>query len=221
VGGGLRGAPAPSGHKKAVTSLAFSASGGLLASGSEAGSVGVWDVRKGRTRATLAGHDDVVTAVGFATDGRRTLVVSAGKDEAVRLWDPKLERELEPRLVHDLWVYSLAVSPDGRLLASGSADRTVRLWELSPRRRREVARLTDHDGWVTALGFAPDGETLAVGTQAGTLQLWSLGVLRTPGRDLPDRARKDFGLDLDGLKVIPLRESAQTAAWRALQDRTR
>ena len=90
---------------------------------------------------------------------------------------------------------------------------------LGEKSRREVARLTDHDGWVTALAFSPDGSTLAVGTQAGTLQRWSLAVLPTPGPELLKRAQRDFGLGLDGLKPIPLREAEKTAAVSAARGR--
>jgi WD40 repeat protein len=64
------------GHKAIIRSLAFSASGDVLASASEDNSVRLWEVETGQQLAILAVSG--VTSVAFSPDG--TLLATASED---------------------------------------------------------------------------------------------------------------------------------------------
>jgi WD40 repeat protein len=57
------------GHTLAVTSVAFSPDGKLLASGSWDNTVKLWEVATGRELRTLKGHTDHATSVAFSPYG--------------------------------------------------------------------------------------------------------------------------------------------------------
>eukprot|EP01052_Picozoa_sp_SAG31_P038897 SAG31_NODE_5285_length_2632_cov_81.761942_1_plen_600_part_00 len=57
------------GHSNAVKSVAFDASGGTLASGSNDHIVKLWDVASGECLRTLEGHSNFVTSVAFDASG--------------------------------------------------------------------------------------------------------------------------------------------------------
>ncbi len=73
-----------SGHVGPVGSVDYSPDGEKVVSGSQDGTVRIWDTTTGDTLLTLRGHEDV-GAVAFSPDGRR--VASADAEGRVILWD--------------------------------------------------------------------------------------------------------------------------------------
>lgn len=159
-----------SGHTNWVRSLAFSPNGRAIASGSEDGTIRLWDVPTGRTIATLKGHSAQVTSVAFSPNGQT--LASASEDNAVHLWNVVTRTHNRTLKGHTTFVHSVVFSPDGQTLASGSSDKTVRLWNVATGTYRRT--LAGHTDWVSSVAFNPDGNTLASGSGDRTIRLWNL-----------------------------------------------
>jgi WD40 repeat protein len=64
--------------------VAFSPNGQILASGSDDGTIKLWDLKTGLEIATLSGHDSYVQSVAFSPDGKT--LVSGGYDKTIKVW---------------------------------------------------------------------------------------------------------------------------------------
>ena len=76
------------GHEDRVYSVAFSADGTRIVSGSHDNTLRLWDAKTGQPIGEpLRGHEGPVHSVAFSADGTR--IVSGSHDNTLRLWDAK------------------------------------------------------------------------------------------------------------------------------------
>jgi WD40 repeat protein len=153
-----------------VFAVAFSPDGKTLASGSEDGSVRVWDTETGMERGTLGGHAGPVEAIAYHPDGAS--LATAGQDRTIKLWEARTCKERVTLRGHKGAVLAVAYSPDGDILASGSEDGMVRLWNA--RTGEGLGILKGHAGPVRSLAFSPQGNALASGSEDRTVKLWDV-----------------------------------------------
>ncbi|MDJ0606009.1 WD40 repeat domain-containing protein, partial [Microcystis sp. M53602_WE12] len=73
------------GHDGSVNSVNFSPDGKTLVSGSDDGTIILWDVETGKEIRTLKGHDGSVNSVNFSPDGKT--LVSGSDDNTIKLWN--------------------------------------------------------------------------------------------------------------------------------------
>jgi WD40 repeat protein/tRNA A-37 threonylcarbamoyl transferase component Bud32 len=157
------------GHKGAITRLAFSPDGALLATGSEDRTIKLRDLASDREAATLTGHGDRVSCLAFSHDSRQ--FASGSLDETIRIWDRATRRQRFQLSGHVGGVHALCFSPDGRRLVSFGADQTIKFWDL--RTGQEVLSLPAYSAAPGDLLFSPDGRQLALFTQDAMAAVWA------------------------------------------------
>lgn len=162
-------------HGGLVTRLEYSPDGRLLAAGTLAGMVSVWDARTGRqVRPAFRAQDRFIRGLVFSPDGRS--LATGGDDEVVNLWDPRDPRP-EPRSLRlggRVILVALVFSPDGRWLAAADQDRTVRVWGVATGRALppfKVDRLAR--GGVE---FTADSRKFLTVSTEGVVTAWDLAT---------------------------------------------
>ena len=159
-----------------LESLDYDPKAQLLAVGSRADGVIVWDAKTYDSVARLTTPGEWVTAMAFSPDGRTLATggssggIGSHGTTDITLWDTSTWTITTTLRGHTARVMSLVFHPDGHRLVSGSADGTVRLWDLA--HGKEVLTLRSHTGGVTSVAFSPDGRALATGSYDKTAMLW-------------------------------------------------
>ena len=99
------------GHGRAVSKVAFSRDGKLLATGGTDNTIKIWDLASKRELLTLTGHTSNVESLDFSPDGR--LLASASEDGSTFLWDAKTGEHLLTLISLDDGGEWMVVTPQG------------------------------------------------------------------------------------------------------------
>ncbi|KAL7249073.1 hypothetical protein ACSBR1_011272 [Camellia fascicularis] len=112
------------GHKKSVSSLAFSTDGQLFASGSFDGLVQIWDINSGNLKCTLDGHNGGVEWIRWHPKGH--LVLAGSEDSIVWMWNADKSHSY-----HTEGLTCLTITSDSTLALTGSKDIPVHIVNIT------------------------------------------------------------------------------------------
>ena len=158
------------GHTAGVQSVCVSPDGTQVLSGSDDGTLRLWDIRTGAELRCFEGSAKPVCSAAFLRDARR--LVSGSGDGTVHVWDAETGKELKKLTGHSGGVFfGVAVLPDGKHILSASMDKTVRVWDIES--GKEVRKF-ELDQPIYSAAVSPDGRRALCGDTAGDVQLWDL-----------------------------------------------
>ncbi len=203
------------GHEDRVRSVSFSTNGTKLASGSDDGTIRLWDVESGHCLGISPRISSWIISMSFACSGKR--IVSASPDGKVRIWDACLREESRDRSRgHSGPVRDVSICQNGSLVASASEDRTVRLWD-SQTGEQVGEPLKGHTGVVTSVSFSPDGRKLVSGSSDCNLRLWDAETYTQIGGPFEGHTNgiRCVSFSWDGLRVISGSNDFTVRLWNA------
>ncbi|KAK6339804.1 hypothetical protein TWF718_009196 [Orbilia javanica] len=135
------------GHKSAITTLCFDASGTRLASGSRDTDIIIWDLIAEVGLFKLKGHKDQITGLEFlhfkAEDFPDDIVPQAtidngyllttSKDTLIKLWDLSSQHCVETHVAHagECWALGVTADEEGAITAGNDAE--MKVWTIERR----------------------------------------------------------------------------------------
>ncbi|KZV76882.1 WD40 repeat-like protein [Peniophora sp. CONT] len=168
------GAPLEYYHNMSISGVTFSPDSRLLGTGSNDGTVHVWDLQRNTSAGeVLRGHAGPVHSVAFFRDGHR--IVSSSSDSTIRIWDTKIRTSApEPVKDHVGRVHCVALSRDGLYIAMSVEGRKIQI-----RDARTGVLMQDikscHKDRISVLAFTPDGRQIASGSRDHTVCIYDTG----------------------------------------------
>jgi WD40 repeat protein/DNA-binding XRE family transcriptional regulator len=151
----------------AVSAVALSPDGAIVAASLHNGAVDLWDRASGRRLQALAAGAEGGQGLAFSPDS--TMLLTGGGNNAARLWDVGGGQLIRTFTGHTAPIQGVAFSPDGTRILTGSADKTARLWDTLT--AQPVFTFTGHSATVSDVAFSRDGQLILTGGDT-TVRLW-------------------------------------------------
>ena len=179
-GGCQQSVPLPHGHdssdkkNKDVTTLEWSSSGELLATGSYDGVARVWS-RSGELRQTLKGHRGPIFSLKW--NKRGNFLLSGSYDKSTIVWDVTGDVGFVKQQFSYHFAPALDVDwKDDLTFASCSTDKTVQICRVGL--ARPIKTYTGHADEVNAVKWDPSGTLLASCSDDCTAKVWDINSPR-------------------------------------------
>jgi WD40 repeat protein len=165
------------GHSGGVNSVAYSADGTRIVTGSDDGTARIWNVSTGKEIIQIKPKSicSLVKSVAISPDGTKIVVImfpSASQsfqsfdnnafDNNVYVFDSKSGRELLKLKGHTRLIYSVAFFPDGKRILTCSFDDTARVWDSIT--GNELIKI-GHIGSIMCVAISPDGNRIITGNE--------------------------------------------------------
>ncbi len=199
------GQPLP-GHKQSTQAAAFSKDGQRLATGSDDGTIRLWnlhDVDPASRSVLLGRHGGPVRGLAFSPDGK--WLISGGADSTLRLWRLAAGGGTAgPMFGTHGAVRALAVDPSGEWLVFGTESGHVCIWKFTSEGAAEAPCSNEmHDAPVDRVMFSAKGRwlaTAAFGLIDKQILLWDFSLY--PGKATPKILQCDRTLREPGVNAI-------------------
>ncbi|KAF7322594.1 WD-REPEATS-REGION domain-containing protein [Mycena chlorophos] len=164
-------------HTGNITAVCFHSEGKWLVTGSEDGTIKIWDLRTSQLFNNYDNSSPVNDVVIHPNQGELISCDQAGR---VKLWDLSqniCQQELTP--VHDLPMRSVTMAADGSLLIAGNNKGIIYVWKLhdensGPPRFQAVTKFRAHNKYVTRCLLSPDAKYLATCSADTTVKIWTM-----------------------------------------------
>lgn len=164
------------GHTSFVNSCCASRRGPqMVVTGSDDGTVKVWDVRK---RGYALSFNATFQVMSVCFNDTTNHVLSGGLDNDIKVWDLR-QSELAYKMTgHADSITGLRLSPDGSYLLSNSMDSSVRIWDVrpyAPADRQLKLFLGAQHGFEKNLlrcAWTPDSTRIAAGSADRFVYIW-------------------------------------------------
>ncbi|WVQ82670.1 hypothetical protein IAT38_004802 [Cryptococcus sp. DSM 104549] len=164
------------GHQGNVVALAYSAMGKWIVTGSEDGTVKVWDTRTAQMQRRYP-HDSAVNDVVIHPNQGE--LISCDQSGSVKIWDlaeNSCTHELVPD--EDVPIRSVSISSDGNTLVAANDHGMVYVWRIIPVPNSNadllpVTSFQAHAKYITRCLLSPDTKYLATCSADHTVKIWS------------------------------------------------
>lgn len=185
------------GHTGVVRSLAYSSDGSILVSGSEDGSIRLWDLNNIAADPIAIENGcgqavSLVLSVAISPDSRQ---VAAGCfDGSITLWDARhpMSEPISLKGYTGTQVYSVTFSPDGQHIAADTPRETISVWDVANPNEPPLV-LNSQDRGITSISFTPDSKSLVSGSFDGTVWVLSASKPGPPQHVLSPASAKGQG----------------------------
>jgi len=165
------------GHKGNVTSVSFHAGGKWVVTGSEDGTIRIWNLRTANLHRHYVNGAPVNDVCIHPNQGE---LISCDQSGDIKLWD-LTEDECSCVLTPsgDVPIRSVSIATDGSCLVAGNNKGKVFVWKINENavqgvRYTAVTQFQAHNKYLTRVLLSPDFKFLATCSADTTVKIWAI-----------------------------------------------
>ncbi|TFK29801.1 WD40 repeat-like protein [Coprinopsis marcescibilis] len=165
------------GHTMNICAVAFHSEGKWLVTGSEDGTIKIWDLRTSSIHRTYDNGAPVNDVIIHPNQGELISCDQAGSIKQWDLTDNICSHELTP--AGDVPIRSVTLASDGSCLVAGNNKGQCYVWKVNEEnsnmpRFQAVTRFQAHNKYLTRCLLSPDARYLATCSADTTVRIWSI-----------------------------------------------
>lgn len=147
----------------------------LICTGSDDGTVKLWDIRKKGAIHTFQNTYQVLAVTFNDTSDQ---ILSGGIDNDIKVWDLRQNKLIYNMHGHGDSVTGLSLSSEGSYLLSNSMDNTVRIWDVRPFAPKErcvkifQGNVHNFEKNLLRCSWSTDGSKIAAGSADRFVYIW-------------------------------------------------
>lgn len=191
-------------HLAPVSSVTYSPDGQNILSGSEDGTLRLWDL-EGKELTVFRGHTGAVNKAVFSLDGEK--ILSGGDDRMAILWDKKGKELL--RIQDSHYVKEVAFFGKGDTLITGNMNGLIQIWN---QKGDSLGMFNGHSEEIRSIDISSSGSILS-GSSDSTVQIWRLDKLDDPRIIRYPHAVLDAIFSPKGESVLLGGEDGKVSSW--------
>lgn len=157
------------GHKEPVRDVSWAPDDLRFVTGSDDGTVKIWDFERREIEKSLSGHGYDVRCVKWHPT--KSLLVSGSKNALIKFWDPRTGTDLRTLHDHKNSVQAMAWSPNGNMVASASRDQSIKIFDI--RMMKMIQNFMGQEACSVAWHPVHHDHIVSGGSD-GSLQYWNL-----------------------------------------------
>uniref|UniRef100_H2M7K1 U5 small nuclear ribonucleoprotein 40 kDa protein n=1 Tax=Oryzias latipes TaxID=8090 RepID=H2M7K1_ORYLA len=147
----------------------------LVCTGSDDGTIKLWDIRK---KAAIHTFQNTYQVLAVTFNDTSDQILSGGIDNDIKVWDLRQNKLIYNMHGHSDSVTGLSLSSEGSYLLSNSMDNTVRIWDVRPFAPKErcvkifQGNVHNFEKNLLRCSWSTDGSKIAAGSADRFVYIW-------------------------------------------------